>query len=149
MQPDAINTLPQIQPISKIEPISPTEMRTAFGGPLYQMLNPSTQQIVDDLGLRGQGIGGLAAMAFSPVKKAQAPATIMKRVDKLIKKFRRQRANYERELANVPYDGPPAQRAADKYLNSLKKTQAELEMVYDRNRGFGLGDYIRSGIAAN
>jgi hypothetical protein len=113
------------------------------------MLNPSTQQIVDDLGLRGQGIGGLAAMAFSPVKKAQAPATIMKRVDKLIKKFRRQRANYERELANVPYDGMPAQRAADKYLNSLKKTQAELEMVYDRNRGFGLGDYIRSGIAAN
>lgn len=131
------------------EPISPSEMRTAFGGPLYQMLNPSTKQIVDNLGLRGQGIGGLAAMAFSPVRKAQAPATIMKRVDKLIKKFRRQRANYERELANVPYDGMPAQRAADKYLNSLKKTQAELEMVYDRNRGFGLGDYIRSGIAAN
>ena len=124
-------------------------MRSAFGGPFYQILNPSTQQIVDNLGLRGQGIGGLAATVFSPVRKAQAPATIMKRVDRLIKKFRRQRANYERELANVPYDGPPAQRAADKYLNSLKKTQAELEMVYDRNRGFGLGDYIRSGIAAN
>ena len=131
------------------EPILPTEMRTAFGGPLYQMLNPGARQIVDNLGLRGQGIGGLAAMVFSPVRKAQAPATIMRRVDKLIKKYRRQRANYERELANVPYDGMPAQRAADKYLNSLKKTQAELEMVYDRNRGFGLGDYIRSGIAAN
>ena len=126
MQPDAMNTLPQIQPVSKVEPISPTEMRSAFGGPLYQMLNPGTRQIVDNLGLRGQGIGGLAA-----------------------KKFRRQRANYERELANVPYDGPPAQRAADKYLNSLKKTQAELEMVYERNRGFGLYDYIRSGIATN
>ena len=113
------------------------------------MLNPSTQQIVDNLGLRGQGIGGLAAMAFSPVRKAQAPATIMKRVDKLIKKYRRQRANYERELANVPYDGAPAQRAADRFLKKAQKTQAELQMVYDRNRGFGLGDYIRSGIAAN
>ena len=148
MQPDALNLLTQIQPVSKVEPISPTEMRTAFGGPLYQMLNPGARQIVDNLGLRGQGIGGLAAMAFGP-GKVKAPATIMKRVDKLIKKYRKQRANYERELANVPYDGMPAQRAADKYLNSLKKTQAELEMVYDRNRGFGLGDYIRSGIAAN
>ena len=124
-------------------------MRSAFGGSFYQMLNPSTQQIVDNLGLRGQGIGGVAAMAFSPVKKAQAPATIIKRVDKLIKKFRKQRSNYERELANVPVDGVAAQRAADKYLKSAQKTQAELQMVYDRNRGYGLGDYIRSGIAAN
>ena len=124
-------------------------MRTAFGGSFYQMLNPSTQQIVDNLGLRGQGIGGLAAMVFSPVRKAQAPATIMKRVDKLIKKYRRQRANYERELANVPVDGVAAQRAADKYLKSAQKTQAELQMVYDRNRGYGLGDYIRSNISAN
>ena len=124
-------------------------MRSAFGGSFYQMLNPSTQQIVDNLGLRGQGIGGLAATVFSPVRKAQAPATIMKRVDRLIKKFRRQRANYERELNNIPVDGLPAQRAADKYLNSAKKTQAELQMVFERNRGFGLGDYIRSSIAAN
>ena len=113
------------------------------------MLNPSTQQIVDNLGLRGQGIGGLAASVFSPVRKAQAPATIMKRVDRLIKKFRRQRANYERELKNIPVDGLPAQKAADKFLKSAQKTQAELQMVYDRKRGFGLGDYIRSGIAAN
>ena len=124
-------------------------MRSAFGGPFYQMLNPSTQQIVDNLGLRGQGIGGLAATVFSPVRKAQAPATIMKRVDRLIKKFRRQRANYERELNNIPVDGLPAQRAADKFLNSAQKTQAEIQMIYDRNRGLGLGDYIRSGIAAN
>ena len=124
-------------------------MRTAFGSPLYQMLNPGARQIVDNLGLRGQGIGGLAAMAFSPVRKAQAPATIMKRVDKLIKKYRRQRANYERELNNIPVDGLPAQRAADRFLKKAQKTQAELQMVYERNRGFGLGDYIRSGIAAN
>ena len=123
-------------------------MDAAFGGPLYQILNPGARQLVDNLGLRGQGISGFAASVVGPAK-LKAPATIVKRVDKLIKKYRRQRANYERELANVPYDGMPAQRAANKYLNSLKKTQAELEMVYDRNRGFGLGDYIRSGIAAN
>ena len=123
-------------------------MRSAFGGPLYQMLNPSTQQIVDNLGLRGQGISGLASMVVGPAK-LKAPATIVKRVDRLIKKFRRQRANYERELANVPVDGVAAQRAADKYLKSAQKTQAELQMVYDRNRGYGLGDYIRSNISAN
>ena len=141
---------PSVTPLNSVaEPILPTEMRSAFGGPLYQMLNPSTQQIVDNLGLRGQGIGGLAATVFSPVRKAQAPATIMKRVDRLIKKFRRQRANYERELNNIPVDGLPAQRAADKFLNSAQKTRAELQMVFERNRGLGLGDYIRSGIAAN
>jgi len=116
-------------------------MRTAFGGPLYQMLNPSTQQIVDNLGLRGQGIGGVAAMVFGP-GKAKAPATIMKRVDKLIKKYKRQQNNYERELRNIPYDGPAAERAAQRELQRLMKTRTELQMVFDRNRGFGLGNYI-------
>lgn len=146
MQPDAMNTLPQIQPISKIEPISPMEMRTAFGGPLYQMLNPGTRQIVDNLGLRGQGVGGLAAMAFSPVRKAQAPATIVKRIDKLIKKYKRQQNNYERELGNIPYDGPVAERAAQKELQRLMKTRTELKMVLDRNRGFGLVNYTNNAL---
>ena len=123
-------------------------MRSAFGGPLYQILNPGARQLVDNLGLRGQGISGFAASVVGPAK-LKAPANIVKRVNKLIKKFRRQRANYERELANVPVDGVAAQRAADKYLKSAQKTQAELQMVYDRNRGYGLGDYIRSNISAN
>ena len=140
---------PSVMPPNSVaEPILPTEMRSAFGGSFYQMLNPSTQQIVDNLGLRGQGTGGLASMVVGPAK-IKAPVTIVKRVDRLIKKFRRQRANYERELANVPVDGVAAQRAADKYLKSAQKTQAELQMVYDRNRGYGLGDYIRSNISAN
>ena len=29
--------------------ISPFEMTEAFGGPLYQMLNPGAQQLVDNL----------------------------------------------------------------------------------------------------
>ena len=120
-------------------------MRTAFGGPLYQMLNPSTQQIVDNLGLRGQGIGGVAAMVFGP-GKAKAPATIMKRVDKLIKKYKRQQNNYERELRNIPYDGPAAERAAQKELQRLMKTRTELKMVLDRNRGFGLVNYANDAL---
>ena len=44
MQPNTLNLLTQMQPVSKIEPISPTEMRTPFGGPLYQMLNPGTRK---------------------------------------------------------------------------------------------------------
>ena len=137
---------PSVMPPNSIaEPISPTEMRTAFGGPLYQMLNPGTRQIVDNLGLRGQGIGGLAAMVFGP-GKAKAPATIIKRLDKLIKKYKRQQNNYERELRNIPYDGPPAERAAQKEFQRLMKTHTEIQMVLDRNRGFGLLKYTNDAL---
>ena len=54
--------------VGSITPISPFEMTEAFGGPLYQMLNPGAQQLVDKLGLRGQGLSGAAAMAFGPKK---------------------------------------------------------------------------------
>lgn len=123
-------------------------MDAAFGGPLYQILNPGARQLVDNLGLRGQGISGFAASVVGPAK-LKAPANIVKRVNKLIKKFRRQRANYERELGNIPYDGPAAERAAQKELQRLMNTKTELKMVYDRNRGYGLGDYINDGISAN
>jgi len=56
-------------PVSRIEPISPMDMQESFGGPLYQMMNPSGRKIVDSLGLRGEGIGGfLEAMALGPSK---------------------------------------------------------------------------------
>jgi len=59
-------------PSSKIEPIGGLggiSQREAFGGPLYQMMNPSGRSIVDALGSRGQGISGFAAeMAFGPSK---------------------------------------------------------------------------------
>ena len=44
-------------------------MTEAFGGPFYQMLNPGAQQLVDKLGLRGQGLKGLAAEAIGPGRK--------------------------------------------------------------------------------
>jgi hypothetical protein len=56
-------------PVSSIEPISPMDMEESFGGPLYQMMNPSGRKIVDALGMRGEGIGGfLEAMAAGPGK---------------------------------------------------------------------------------
>ena len=54
--------------VGSITPISPFEMTETFGGPLYQMLNPGAQQLVDKFGLRGQGLSGAAAMAFGPKK---------------------------------------------------------------------------------
>ena len=54
--------------VGSITPISPFEMTETFGGPLYQMLNPGAQQLVDRFGLRGQGLAGAAAMAFGPKK---------------------------------------------------------------------------------
>jgi len=66
------STLLEGIPKSKIEPIGGLggiSEREAFGGPLYQIMNPSGRSIVDTLGSRGMGIGGFAAeMAFGPSK---------------------------------------------------------------------------------
>jgi hypothetical protein len=48
-------------------------MTEAFGGPLYQMLNPGAQQIVDRFGLRGQGLSGTAAMVDHKKKLVAYP----------------------------------------------------------------------------
>jgi len=59
-------------PKSKIEPIGGLggiSEREAFGGPIYQMLNPSGRAIVDALDMKGQGLGGfLAQMTIGPGK---------------------------------------------------------------------------------
>tara|TARA_B100000085_G_scaffold232424_1_gene219555 strand:- start:84 stop:434 length:351 start_codon:yes stop_codon:yes gene_type:complete len=57
-------------------------MTEAFGGPLYQMLNPGAQQLVDKLGLRGQGLSGFAAEAISPARKIKI---LKKQYDRLLK----------------------------------------------------------------
>ena len=54
--------------------------------------------------------------------------------------------NYERELGNIPYDGPAAERAAQKELQRLMKTRTELKMVLDRNRGLGLVNYANDAL---
>ena len=70
--------------VGSITPISPFEMTEAFGGPLYQMLNPGAQQLVDRFGLRGQGLSGAAAMALSPQKKVVGGLTAL---DNLTRRF--------------------------------------------------------------
>ena len=57
-------------------------MTEAFGGPLYQMLNPGAQQLVDRLGLRGKGLAGFAAEAISPARKIKI---LKKQNDRLLK----------------------------------------------------------------
>ena len=77
--PTVIDGLPVVNPVAdvgSITPISPFEMTETFGGPLYQMLNPSAKRMVDKLGLRGQGLGGFAAMVFSPQKKVTSAARL-------------------------------------------------------------------------
>ena len=59
-------------------------MTETFGGPLYQMLNPGAQQLVDRFGLRGQGLSGAAAMALSPQKKVVGGLTAL---DNLTRRF--------------------------------------------------------------
>ena len=66
------STLLESIPKSKIEPIGALgeiSEREAFGGPIYQMLNPSGRAIVDALDMRGQGLGGFVTeMTIGPGK---------------------------------------------------------------------------------
>jgi hypothetical protein len=85
------NDLPVVNPIpdvGSITPISPFEMTEAFGGPLYQMLNPGAKQLVDRLGLRGQGLSGAAAMAFGPQKKVSGVSAGLQKLFEMFPKIK-------------------------------------------------------------
>jgi hypothetical protein len=84
--------------VGSISPISPFEMTEAFGGPLYQMLNPAGQQLVDRFGLRGQGLSGAAAMAFGP-KKVKGGLTAL---DNLTRSFlAKEKTRLEAVIASI------------------------------------------------
>lgn len=80
--PNDLPVVNSVADVSSITPISPFEMTEAFGGPLYQMLNPGAQQLVDRLGLRGKGLAGFAAEAISPARKIKI---LKKQYDRLLK----------------------------------------------------------------
>jgi len=63
-------------------------MTEAFGGPLYQMLNPGAQQLVDRFGLRGQGLSGAAAMAFGPQKKVSGVSAGLQKLFEMFPKIK-------------------------------------------------------------
>ena len=66
-------------------------MNEAFGGPLYQMLNPSAQQMVDKLGLRGQGLAGIMAETFGPGGKIKLSKAALAKIKPLLKERKVQR----------------------------------------------------------
>ena len=81
------NDLPVVNPVAdvgSISPISPFEMNEAFGGPLYQMLNPAAQQLVDRIGIKGGGLGDLLMGMAGPGGKIKLSAKAKKLVDKLL-----------------------------------------------------------------
>jgi len=85
--PSVSDDLPIINPVAdvgSISPISPFEMNEAFGGPLYQMLNPGAQQFVDRMGIRGGGVSDLLMGMAGPGGKIKLSAKAKKLVDKLL-----------------------------------------------------------------
>jgi hypothetical protein len=91
--PTVIDGLPVVNPVAdlgSITPISPFKMTEAFGGPLYQMLNPGAQQLVDKLGLRGQGLSGIMAETFGPGGKIKLSKAALKKIKPLIKERKKE-----------------------------------------------------------
>ena len=91
--PTVIDGLPIINPVAdvgSITPISPFEMDEAFGGPLYQMLNPGAQQLVDRFGLRGQGLSGIMAETFGPGGKIKLSKAALKKIKPLIQERKKE-----------------------------------------------------------
>ena len=115
--PTVIDGLPIINPVAdvgSITPISPFEMDEAFGGPLYQMLNPTAQQFVDKMGMRGGGLGGLAAEIIGPGGKIKLSAKAKKLVDKLL-------AERKRELKLTKNYDPDERLAAENRVKQIEK----------------------------
>ena len=65
-------------------------MTEAFGGSLYQMLNPGAQQLVDKLGLRGQGLSGIMAETFGPGGKIKLSKAALKKIKPLIQERKKE-----------------------------------------------------------
>ena len=123
-------------------------MTEAFGGPLYQMLNPVTQQLVDKLGLRGKGLAGFAAEAIGPGKFKKITGltikpTIANKIESLISKAKKSYANAKRESKNITNDGDIAARKSvefgkegDQYIKEVKDlfTKDPQNIVYVANK---------------
>ena len=134
--------------LGSITPISPFEMTEAFGGPLYQMLNPGAQQLVDKLGLRGKGLAGFAAEAIGPGKFKKITGltikpTIANKIESLISKAKKSYANAKRESKNITNDGDIAARKSvefgkegDQYIKEVKDlfTKDPQNIVYVANK---------------
>ena len=65
-------------------------MTEAFGGPLYQMLNPGAQQLIDRFGLRGQGLSGIMAETFGPGGKIKLSKAALKKIKPLIQERKKE-----------------------------------------------------------
>jgi DNA-binding transcriptional MerR regulator len=136
--------------VGSITPISPFEMTEAFGGPLYQMLNPGAQQMVDRLGLRGQGLSGAAAMAFGP-KKVKGGLTAL---DDLTRNFlAKEKTRLEGIIKSIKEGTDPILRKENlaTYQKQLDNVNAEIaenarlrkqydEMVKDPSKFFKTQD---------
>lgn len=81
---DDLPVVNSVADVGSISPISPFEMNEAFGGPLYQMLNPGAQQFVDRMGIKGGGLGDLLMGMAGPGGKIKLSAKAKKLVDKLL-----------------------------------------------------------------
>ena len=112
-----INDLPEVCPIpdvGSIRPITPLEAREAFGGPLYQILNPSGQRLVDRMGLRGKGVGGFFESMVGPGGKFKLSKNAMNKIKPLLQQRKR-------ELDLSQNIDPVERAAAQKNVKQIEK----------------------------
>ena len=120
--PTVIDGLPVVNPVvdvGSISPISPFEMNEAFGGPLYQMLNPGAQQIVDRMGIRGGGVSDLLMGMAGPGGKIKLSKAALKKIKPLLQERKRQLKFAEN------YD--PNESAAAQ--NAVKRIEKQIDRI--------------------
>ena len=139
--PTVIDELPVINPVDdvgSITPISPFEMNETFGGPLYQMLNPGAQQLVDKLGLRGKGLAGFAAEAIGPGKFTKITGlkikpAIANKIESLINKAKKSFANSRRESRNITNDGNIAAKKSEEFAKEGDKYSQDVTDLFAKD----------------
>ena len=103
-----------IPDVGSIRPITPLEAREAFGGPLYQILNPSGQRLVDRMGLRGKGVGGFFESMVGPGGKFKLSKNAMNKIKPLLQQRKR-------ELDLSQNIDPVERAAAQKNVKQIEK----------------------------
>ena len=94
-------------------------MNEAFGGPLYQMLNPGAQQIVDRMGIRGGGVSDLLMGMAGPGGKIKLSKAALKKIKPLLQERKRQLKFAEN------YD--PNESAAAQ--NAVKRIEKQIDRI--------------------
>jgi|14BtaG_2_1085337.scaffolds.fasta_scaffold02792_5 hypothetical protein len=132
--------LPNVESI--IAPLNIQEQREAFGGPLYQMMNPSGKKIADAVSgginsLTSDPMMALPGGLFAKMTRTQLLEELAKR-NKIFKKlefnFKREKYNFEKGGPDEAQAAASAMKRIDNQATPIRKQIEEIEDILNKSK---------------